>query len=362
MSWQSALMVSQISQLTNCITQQKRSSLVKEGTEALRSSIDKRMTRNVPQINFLSIQPKKQETIMAKLHKAAQKPSGVIQGEQPGAWLQNQVSNVIGNKTFDDKWNGTNKQDVFNGSKANDNPFGGNGDDILTTGAGIDVILAGGGNDFVISGAGNDVVFGDKGLDTIFGQAGDDVLIGGGDADLINGGDGRDTITGGEGADALTGGTASDSFLYNIDSFTGAVFTPAANGINQSNLAPDAVTDFTIAEDRFVLLGSDLNLSNANFQVGASGAISGNSDIIVLTDPFANAAAAAKAIANNDKITADAGVFVYFNTNLGFSRLVHSADLGDGGNISVLANMTNQTGQNGINALGTFTANNFTVV
>ncbi|HEY9660247.1 MAG TPA: hypothetical protein V6C65_17450, partial [Allocoleopsis sp.] len=129
------------------------------------------------------------------------------------------------------------------------------------------------------------------------------------------------------------------------------------------NLAPDAITDFNIAEDKFVLIGSDLGIKTpVQFQSGKSNEIKGDGNVIVLTDTFQNAAAAARAIANNDNIKADAGVFVYFNVNLGISRLVHSQDLSDGGNISVLANMTNQTGQNAINSLPTFTANNFNVV
>jgi len=75
-----------------------------------------------------------------------------------------------------------------------------------------------------------------------------------------------------------------------------------------------------------------------------------------LQAPFANAAAEAIAIANNDALTAAEGLFVY-NTILGIPRFVHSQDLSDGGAISVLANLTNQT--NPAN-LANFTTQDFT--
>lgn len=304
---------------------------------------------------------------MAKLRKAPKHfdQSDILRQEQTVGWVNNQATNALDNKSADTLiWKGTQRLDIFQGSDKDDTALGGNGDDIFITGGGSDVVLAGAGNDFVLAEAGNDVVFGDVGDDTIFGQAGNDVLLGGAGLDSISGGLDNDILVGGEGSDQLTGGSGKDSFVYNTDSFTGATFVlNQATGINTSNLAPDNITDFNIAEDQFVLVGSDLNIKTpVRFQSGKSNEIAGDGNVIVLTDPFQNAAAAAKAIANNNNIKADAGVFVYFNVNLGVSRLVHSQDLSDGGNISVLANLTNQAGQNAVNSLPTFTANNFTVV
>jgi Ca2+-binding RTX toxin-like protein len=300
-----------------------------------------------------------------KLARAAQQSeqSEDLKKQKVGTWLENQATNALeSNKPDTPDWSGSRRTDIFQGSNKDDTVFAGAGEDILITGGGADLVFAGAGNDFILAEAGNDVVLGELGDDTIFGQGGDDVLLGGAGIDAISGGLGNDILVGGEGADVLTGGVGNDRFLYNADSFKGAAFVPAANQIGQSNLPPDAITDFSIADDQFTLIGSDLGLVNAAFQKGNSGQITADGNIIVLTDPFANAAAAAKAIQNNDNIKADEGVFVYFNVNLGFSRLVHSQDLSDGGNISVLANLTNQTGQNGINNLNNFSANNFTVV
>ena len=182
------------------------------------------------------------------------------------------------------------------------------------------------------------------------GDAGDDTLIGGNGNDVLAGGDGRDTLTGNGG---------SDKFLYSGNVFAnGTPARNAATGINVLN-TPDILTDFNTSQDQFALNGRDLNLTNLQFQSGLSNQLFGNANVLVLTDGFANAAAAAKAIADNNAITSDAGAFVYFNTTLGISRLVYSNDLSDGGNISVLANLTNQT--NVANQTN-FQSNNFVLV
>lgn len=58
-------------------------------------------------------------------------------------------------------------------------------------------------------------------------------------------------------------------------------------------------------------------------------------------------------------IAAAAGVFVYFNTNARINRLVYSQDLGDGGNISVLTNLTNQAQTSGLEDLASYFASDF---
>jgi hypothetical protein len=103
------------------------------------------------------------------------------------------------------------------------------------------------------------------------------------------------------------------------------------------------ITDFEIGRDDLALDSDVFAIDELRFASGVTAELAGDANLIVQLDPFANAAAAAAAIAANDAITADAGFFVYFNTTLGIHRLVHSEDLSDGGDFSVLANLANQT-------------------
>jgi Ca2+-binding RTX toxin-like protein len=180
-------------------------------------------------------------------------------------------------------------------------------------------------------GAGNDTLIGGKHHDRLFGGAGNDILMGNKGDDFLSGGAGIDTLTGGQGRDAFALGKSL------------AAPVTAANGILVVN-QPDILTDYQSGKDKFALNQGELGIAgDVKFQSGNSSALSGDGNIFVLQDGFANAAAAAKAIANNDNITADAGVFAYFNTTLGIGRVVASADLGDGGEINVLANLNNIT-------------------
>ncbi|NJO43452.1 MAG: calcium-binding protein [Cyanobacteria bacterium CRU_2_1] len=191
------------------------------------------------------------------------------------------------------------------------------------------------------------------------GEAGNDLMIGGAAADNLDGGAGQDTLIGGGGQDTLTGGVDSDTFVYNGNVFAnGTPVLNVATGIKTLN-TPDILGDFNIAQDKFGLDASDLGIGQINFVKGKSSDIAGPANVIVLTDGFANAAAAANEIAKNDKITGDVGVFSYFNTTLGISRLVFSKDLSDRGDISVLSNLTNQTNVGNQNQ---FSVNNFSLV
>jgi serralysin len=183
-------------------------------------------------------------------------------------------------------------------------------------------------------------------------SSGDDLLFGGAGNDFIDGGAGNDFIKGELGVDTLTGGSGSDTFAFELTGSPGQ--TPT-----------DVVTDFTIGEDdlNFTVgsYGSDFDRTIAGngglkFQSGESSKLSGNSNLLVLTDVFPNAAAAAKAIAANDSLTANEGLFVYFNTTLGIIRFVHSSDLSNGAKPSVLANLTNQTDPS---KLSSFSAQDF---
>ncbi len=218
---------------------------------------------------------------------------------------------------------------------------------------------------------GNDLLLGNDGDDHLFGDAGDDALFGGTGADSLKGGIGNDTIfgdagddllVGDGGVDRLTGGEGRDRFAYTGDAFANGIPALAGEtGIKVLN-QPDVISDFTIGEDQFALNGFDLDINALTFQKGQSSQIAGDGNVIVLTDPFPAAGAAARAIADNNNITADAGAFVYFNSTLGLTRLAYSQDLSDGGDVSVLANLENQQGEAGLANIANFSATDFTLV
>ncbi len=254
---------------------------------------------------------------------------------------------------------GSDGNDDLQGTRRRDTILGFGGDDRIFGRRSSDVILGGPGNDFLQGNGGRDFLFGQEGNDTLQGGRGRDFLDGGAGNDVLNGGRGRDVLFGGAGVDTLTGGPGADEFLFAGNVFANGTPTlNAATGIKVLN-TPDVITDFNIRNDQFLLNGRDLGINKLTFQKGATSELSGNANALVLLNPFANAAAAAKAIADNNAITADAGVFVYFNSTLGISRLVYSTDLSDGGDISVLANLTNQAGATGIKQLNQFTQQDF---
>ncbi|PSB28380.1 calcium-binding protein [Stenomitos frigidus] len=243
----------------------------------------------------------------------------------------------------------------------NDLMVGNDGNDFLAAGAGNDALFGGNGNDRLEADGGNDTVFGDAGDDQLFASTGDDFVSGGTGNDLLEGEEGNDTLIGGDGIDVMKGGQGIDQFVYEGNVFANGTPAPAGQtGINALN-KPDIVLDFTIGEDKFTFDGKDLGLKNLTFQKGQSSQLAGDGNLIVLTDPFPAAGAAARAIANNANITSDAGAFVYFNTTLGLTRLVFSNDLSDGGDISVLANLDNQRGAAGLANIANFSANDFTL-
>lgn len=244
----------------------------------------------------------------------------------------------------------------------NDLMVGNDGNDFLASGAGNDALFGGNGNDRLEADGGNDTVFGGAGDDLLFASTGDDFLAGGIGKDLLEAEEGNDTLVGGDGVDMMKGGQGIDQFVYEGNVFANGTPAPAGQtGINALN-TPDIVLDYTIGEDKFAFNAQDLDLKSLTFQKGQSSQIAGDGNIIVLTDPFPAAGAAARAIANNANITSDAGAFVYFNSTLGLTRLVYSNDLSDGGDISVLANMDNQRGAAGLANVANFSANDFTLV
>ncbi len=180
---------------------------------------------------------------------------------------------------------------------------------------------------------------------TIIGTAGDDIL---------NGTDGNDTIRGLEGADQITLGAGADTVAFDATSF---------------GSGPDQITDFSIADERFLLNAADFGVDGDLLFTNALAENLAGSDanVIVLQDAdddnnpdtVFNARSAARLIGEQVE-DAGAGFFVYFNSAFDLNRLVFSTDLSDGeAAFTVLGALTDLTGQDAIDALPTFTAANF---
>lgn len=196
--------------------------------------------------------------------------------------------------------------------------------------------------------------------DTLNGTDRNDILTGNKGDDVLNGAAGTDILNGGAGVDTLTGGSGKDFFVFSDNPFSGGATVTAANGIQVLN-KPDKLTDFSIYEDQLVFGKSQLGVNKLNFTSGTNNDSFGPGNLIVITEnTFANAAAAAaKGLANNASITADAGIFVYFNSTLGVGRVVFSQDLSDGGPISVIGQLDNITN---VGDLSKLTAQNFQLI
>ncbi len=266
------------------------------------------------------------------------------------------------------KFEGTFKDDVYI-AVGNSVASGKRGKDVLAGKSGNDRLSGDGGNDLLFGGDGLDTLSGGNNEDILFGHAGDDQMDGGNGFDIMDGGIGNDTLTGGSGndqlvggsgIDTLTGGTDRDQFIFSNVFANGTPALAGQTGIRALN-QPDIIKDYTIGEDQFVLDRATMSIDNLVFQKGNAAQIAGDGNVIVLLDSFAAAGGAARAIANNNSIQADEGIFVYFNSTLGLSRVVYSKDLGDGGNISVLGNLDNQRGAAGLANLGNFSAADFSL-
>lgn len=247
------------------------------------------------------------------------------------------------------------------GRGGNDSLIGKQGNDRLSGDKGNDLVMGGDGQDTIAGGNGLDTLSGDSGADQMDGGNGSDFMDGGLDTDTLIGGTGNDQLVGGAGVDNLTGGADSDQFIYNGGMFeNGTPNPPGLPGIRVLN-QPDLITDYTIGQDKFVFDKQSTNINNILFQSGSASQIA-NGNVIVLRDSFIAAGAAARAIANNANVVEDEGIFVYFNSTLGLTRVVYSQDLSDGGKISVLANLDNQRGQVGIDNLPRFTSADFALM
>ena len=157
----------------------------------------------------------------------------------------------------------------------------------------------------------------------------------------------------------LIGNPGNDNFIVSGDPFNGVdVSAEGRQVVNQ----PNELNDFVIAEDRFVLNATDLEIQGEPVFTNGSAEELSNSDItnaniVVIQASFANATAIAATEAANG-----AGVFIYFNDNLQINRLVYSDNLGDvDADISILGNIRTLEGDDALNALPTFSAANFLV-
>ncbi|MEO1522357.1 MAG: calcium-binding protein, partial [Cyanobacteria bacterium J06633_2] len=202
-------------------------------------------------------------------------------------------------------------------------------------------------------------VVGDDGNNTLIGTSGRDVIDGLGGNDIIDGLGSSDTLTGGDGA---------DTFAFSGDPFDGAdVSAPGRQIVGNE----DFITDFDFANDQYRFNADDFGVDSLNFFAldgTAPGAeISGDANVIVLLNsdndnnpdtPFLAGTAAAQIA----ELTTDdrAGFFVYFNSNLQLNRLVYSTNLSDASaDLKILSRQTDLVGQDAIDALSNFSADNF---
>lgn len=284
--------------------------------------------------------------------------------------------------------------DAMTGLGGNDTLFGRFGADTLDGGEGDDTIFGGAGSDQLIGAAGADTLFGEDGCDILEGGDGDDLLdggrgtdklAGGAGVDTLIGGNGADTLVGGDGVDTLIGGAGRDSFVFDETPFTPRVATGTGRiaddgvrqAVNGADTATDNVIDFDLKEDRFLFDADEMGLDHFTF-VNAARAdgstdlslITGDANVLVVGS-FGNAGLAANAIATAYDFSGP-GLFVYFNEALNVNRIVYSEDLGANGttldangnfvgtgDIDILLALRNQTGQEGVEALPLFEADNF---
>ncbi|PSB63307.1 hypothetical protein C7B61_13490, partial [filamentous cyanobacterium CCP1] len=229
--------------------------------------------------------------------------------------LKNLEENEAAQRVRREQFRGSGKNDILIGNQRDNQIDGRGGDDIITVKAGNNLLRGGGGDDILVGGDGNDTLVGGRGDDLVIGRAGDDGLRGGSGNDTLDGGlgndlllgnNGDDVLVGGAGVDTLIGGAGRDQFVYNGDLFANGTPTlAAAPNINVLN-QPDSINDFTNGEDQFVFDRVSSRINEIQFQKGAAAEIA-DGNVIVLTNPFAAAGAAARAIANNENVTAREG-------------------------------------------------------
>ncbi|MEM1385513.1 MAG: calcium-binding protein [Pseudomonadota bacterium] len=271
-------------------------------------------------------------------------------GEETFSVAANDFENVIGTE-FQDRIFGNAEANVLEGRGGDDifHAFGGN--DVYDGGEGVDTALF---NQAIVGIEANlatgQVVAGDDvntliSIENLNGGGFDDRITGDDGSNVLNGLAGNDVIVGGAGDnDVMTGGTGEDSFVF-------------ANG--DGNGTPgnaDQIEDFTVGDDQFALdavsfgLDAEDQLVFSNVARVDDGADENGIDdsldlatfdpeanVYVLQGAFANAGAAANAIADARDASAleidetdEAGFFIYFNQGQGRARLFAVNDLNAG--------------------------------
>ena len=160
----------------------------------------------------------------------------------------------------------------------------------------------------------------------------------------------------------------ADTFTFNADPFAG---TPVLNVPGRQIVGGEDFISFSIANDTFSLDANVFGVDPAiHFASGSAATLpTSGVNVVVLQDfdndanpltPF-GAGQAADLIAS--RITTDEpGFFIYFNQSLDLPRLVYSTDLGSSdADLKILARILNLNGQEGRNAMPTFTAENFEI-
>ena|GEM_PF-5221224 len=185
-------------------------------------------------------------------------------------------------------------------------------------------------------------------------RLGGETLIGTAGIDTLTGFGGPDTIRGLAGGDTIITNGGPDRVAYDATSI---------------GSAPDALVDFSVTSDRFLLDATSFGVNGPlQFQRGlAANLVDNGANVIVLLDSdndanpatAFNARSAAQLI--GAQINADgAGFFVYFNSALNVNRLVFSANLADGNAaLTVLGAVNTVTGQAAIDQLAQYSAANF---
>ena len=287
-------------------------------------------------------------------------------GEETFNIAAEEIENVVG----------TDQADRLFGNAEDNTLEGRGGDDVFHAFAGNDVYDGGDGTDtalFVQAAVG---VVAD--LEVGVSVAGTDVnqlisienFTGGAFDDAITGSSVDNVLNGGGGVDVLTGGAGADSFQFSGDPFKGE--DVSADG-RQIIGGEDTITDFDFAVDQYLLSAEDFDVDQLVFQAldaNADGAsIAAGTNVVVLLNsdndddaatPFLAGTAANQIADIYEGDAATPGFFVYFNSNLELNRLVYSEDLSDAtADLSIVSRQTDLTGEDAVDALAAFSADNF---
>lgn len=297
----------------------------------------------------------------------------VIDGGRGDDTLKGLAGNdVLNGGLGDDTLKGGDGEDTLNGGRGDDTLYGGADNDTLDGGRGDDKLKGGAGEDTLDGGRGDDTLDGGADNDMLYGGRGDDLLIGDAGEDTLDGGRGDDILNGGTGIDSLAGGRGEDTFFFASGDSGGAT----------------TIADFAVADDRFALdattfgLDEDADVVFRNVERDGDGLNAGltgfagsdpDTNVYVLQGSFANAGAAADAIAGaltdagQQQDGDQSGFFVYFNEAQGRNRLFAVEDLDDVDSaIQQIANLGDTVAaddtaarETALQSLATYTEDNF---